>query len=178
MTGQVIGQVMPPWTRGQWALRLVVLAGPVLATVAAGLTGDPPGRLGLGVVVAASLGFALFPESPAGTVAFATVLLTWGLGSSPSTPPGVVLAAGALVAAHVAALLASYGPADLPLDRRLTLTWLVRGAALFLVAPVVWLLARALEGQPEPAGLWVTAVAALAVAAVVATTALGPRSRA
>ncbi|WP_341926580.1 hypothetical protein [Nocardioides psychrotolerans] len=171
----MIGQAIRSWSRGQWALRLVVLTGPVLATWAAGLTGDPPGRLALGVVVVASLGFAVFPESAVGTIAFATVLLTWGLGSSPSTPPEAVLAAGALVASHVSALVVSYGPDDVPLDRRLTLTWLVRGSALFLVAPVVWLLATGLEGQPEPAGLWVAAVAALAVAAVVATTSLGPR---
>jgi len=163
------------WTRGQWALRLVVLIGPVLATLAAGPTGDPPGRFALVVVVATSLGSALAPESPAGTLAFATVLLSWGLGGSAVTPPEVVLAAGALVAAHVAALVVSYGPGDVPLDRRLTLTWLVRGAVLFLVAPVVWLLATALEGQPEPAGLWMTGVAALVVAAVVANTALGSR---
>ena len=165
--------MMRQWSAGQWALRLVVLTGPVLATAAVGLTGDPPSRLALVVVAATSLGFALAPESQAGSLAFATVLLTWGLGSSSSTPPEVLLAAGALLAAHVAALLVSYGPDDLPLDRRLTLTWLVRGAALCLVAPVVWLLAAALEGQPEPAGLWVTAVVALIVAAVAATASLG-----
>ena len=59
------------------------------------------------------------------------------------------------------------------IDRRLTLTWVVRGVLLALVAPLVWLLASAVEGRPEPAGLWVSAVAALAVTAVVATTALG-----
>ena len=49
------------WSAGQWALRLVVLAGPVLATLAAGLTGDPPSRLAVATVAVLSLGFALFP---------------------------------------------------------------------------------------------------------------------
>lgn len=159
---------MRHWTPGQWALRLVVLTGPVLALSAQGLQGDPPGWLPLGLAAALGAAFALHPESPAGTVAFVLVLVSWWDGSGEVGHPSTLLAAAALLASHVAALVASYGPDDVPLDREVTLLWLVRGAAVFLAAPAVWLLADGLRDQPEPTGVWVAGVVAVIAAVLFA----------
>jgi hypothetical protein len=152
---------MRGWTRGQWALRLVVLAGPLLALSAQGLTGDGPRTVTVLLTAALAAGFARYPESPAGTVAFVLVLASWWDGGAGAVEPSALLAAAALVASHVAALLTSYGPDDVPLDRALTLLWLRRGAAVLLAAPAVWLLAQGLRDQPEQAGVWVAGVVAV-----------------
>jgi hypothetical protein len=51
--------------------------------------------------------------------------------------------------------------------------WLTRAAALAAAAPLVWLLAALLRGQPEPPGVWVAAMVAIVIAAVIAAVAFG-----
>ncbi len=46
-----------------------------------------------------------------------------------------------LLAAHVAAVLLSYGPPALPIGTRLLRRWLRRGAVVAVAAPLVWLVA-------------------------------------
>lgn len=169
---------MRHWTPGQWVLRLVVLAGPLLAASAVGLYGDAPGWPLLALVAALGAAFALYPESPAGTATYVLVLVSWWDGTGEVVHASALLAVAALLASHVAALLAAYGPDDLPLDRELTLMWLVRGAAVFLAAPAVWLLADGLRGQVEPTGVWVAGVVAVIAAVLFAIVAGRDQERA
>jgi hypothetical protein len=159
---------MRTWTRGQVALRLVVLAGPLVALLARALGGDAPAVLSVMLVAVSGAAAARYPESPAGTVAAVLVLLSWANGIGTAVPAAAVVAAAGLLAAHVAAVLASYGPDDLPLDRDLTLRWTVRGLVALVAAPVVWALAAALRAQPEPGGVWVAGLCAVIVAVLFA----------
>ena len=74
-----------------------------------------------------------------------------------------------LAAAHVAAVLASYGPATLPIDPRLTRLWLARGLLALVPLPVTWLAVRVLDPELAPSGLWLlTGVAAVGLLLVTA----------
>jgi hypothetical protein len=147
-------------------LRAVVFLGPVVALLATGPAGNWPGGGLVALTLALAGGFAVMPESALGTVVFCVVVVWWGFGME-HVAVEAVGAAAALLAAHLAALLLSYGPAQLPLDGRLLGLWVRRGLLVGLSVPAVWLLATAVDGQPEPPGIWVAAlVAAVAVCAV------------
>ena len=160
-------------TAGQAVLRVLVLLGPVLALLATGLVGVAPAGWLVGLVLALSVAFAAMPESPFGAAAMLVVLAWWGIAFRDGLHPQALVAAAALLVAHVAAVLASYGPGSMPLDRDLARLWVRRGTAVFVVAPAVWLLATALRDQPEPAGIWVAGLAAAFVAILVAAVAFG-----
>lgn len=164
------------WTRGQLVLRVLVLAGPLVALLAAGLQGDSPGRGILVLTAVLGIGAALYPDSQISTVAMLVVLAFWGVVPTDTLHPSSVLAAGALLVAHVAGVLASYGPDDLPLDPTVTVTWVRRAAAVFSAVPLTWLLADGLHSQPEPAGIWVAALLAAIGAVLLAGWALDDRA--
>lgn len=154
---------MTRWPRQQWLLRgaMVVLVAAALLASAPDL---PPTWL-LVLVVALAAGWAWRPESSAGAVAIVLVLAWWGIGADDPLRPGLLGAAVALLGAHVAATLASYGPPHLHVERPLVLLW-GRRAALCCVPPaVVWPVLLVLDDAPEQPGLW--PVALLAVAALV-----------
>ena len=117
-------------TPGQAVLRVLILLGPLLALFASGLAGERPAGWLVALVLALALGFAALPDSPLGTAAMLVVVTWWGLTFRDGLPPQAVLAASGLLVAHVAAVLASYGPGDLPLDRHLVRLWAVRGLAV------------------------------------------------
>ena len=157
---------MNEWTRGSWVLRLLVALGPLVALLASGAGGAPPPVWLVVAVTGLGLGAAVRPESPLGAGAFLLVLARWALGpEQPGPPLAALLAAAGLLVAHVAAVLVSYGPDRLPVDRALLRRWVVRGAGALALAPVAWGLARAVEGRPAPAGVWVAALVAVSVAA-------------
>jgi hypothetical protein len=164
-----------PLTPGQVALRLLVLLGPPLALLATGLAGVAPAGWLVVLVLVLSVGFAAMPDSPFGTVATLVVVAWWGLAFRDGPHPQAVLAAAGLLVAHVAAVLASYGPAELPVDRGLVRLWALRGLAVLASAPAVWVLAVALQGQPEPPGIWVAGLVAACAATLVATVAFAAR---
>jgi hypothetical protein len=154
-------------TPGGWALRAVIALGPPTALLAATPQGfAPPAWLVL-LVVLLSLGFAYLPEQYIGSAALVLVVGWWTIDVRQAMPVSVVVSAGALLAAHVAATLAAYGPRGLPPDRAIVLRWARRGVLVWLVAPLLWLAVDAERGHPTPAGYW---VAGLAVALVVAVT--------
>ena len=155
-------------TPGQVAVRAVIALGPPVALLATGPAGAWPSVLLVALVVVLSVGFAAFPESAVGSAAFVLVLAWWGVGLRDGLHPMALVAAGALVAAHVAAVLAAYGPGDLVPDPGLVRLWLVRGALVFLTAPVLLLVMRALRGAPEPPLLWASAMAAAVAVLVLA----------
>ncbi|HEU5038797.1 MAG TPA: hypothetical protein VFT70_17455 [Nocardioides sp.] len=161
--------------RSQVVLRAVVLLGPVVALLMTGPAGHwPPWWLVLPLTGLAALG-AVAPDSPVVAGAGLLVLVWWTVSLGNGVPVSVLVAAAALLAGHVAALLAAYGPREMALERATVLLWVRRGALVLLAVPGAWLVARVLRGQPEQPGIWVLAVAAACVATVVGTAAVEVR---
>jgi hypothetical protein len=157
-------------TPAGWALHAVVVLGPPVALLAASPQGFVPPVWLLLVVVLASAVFAAFPEQYAGSVAMLLVVGWWAISVRQAMPGGVILAAAALLAAHVAATVASYGPRRLPPDRLVVLRWARRSLLVWLVAPLLWLVVDANRGHATPASYWVAGLAvALVLAVSVAT---------
>jgi hypothetical protein len=157
-------------------LRAVVLVAPVAAL----LCGWPVGRPHLWFValtVVLSIGFAAMPESTLGTACLAAVVLWWALRAGDGVPVTAVPAALLLLAAHVAAVLLAYGPPSSPVGAPVARLWLRRGTVVGGAAPLVWLLAVAVDGQPEPPGVWVAGLACAVVLCVVAAVAVGTRDQ-
>ena len=161
--------MMRRWDPGQWLLRGVVAAGPLAALLATGLAGVTPSWWLVLLVAGLGVGFAALPDSPVGTVTIGAVVLWWGVALGDGLHPAVLLAAGCLVAAHVAATLAALGSDDMVLDPPTMWLWAARGAGVLLVAPALWLLAEGVEGVEEVAGVWLVGL----FAALVATAAAG-----
>jgi hypothetical protein len=160
-------------TAGQAALRALVFFGPPLALLTTGLAGVFPARWLVALVLVLSVAFAAMPDSPFGTAALLVVVAWWGLAFRDGPHPQAVLAAAALLVAHVAAVLASYGPGQMPLDPGLARLWARRGLVVLAISPAVWAVAVVLRGQPEPAGIWVAGLAAAFTAMLVASLAFG-----
>jgi hypothetical protein len=162
------------WPASQVLSRVLMLLGPVVALVAAALADVPPPGWVAALVVAMAIGWVFMPESLIGTLCLALVLGWWGVAELETLPPESLVAAVALLTAHVAAVVASYGPPDMAIDGPTLRLWFGRGALVMIAAPAVWLLAVVLRDQPEPPGVWIAAMVAIAVAGVVATLAFMP----
>jgi hypothetical protein len=166
---------MTGWTRGQLLLRLLVLTGPMLALYATDLVGPAPAGWLVALAAVLCVAFAAMPDSPFGALVMLLVLAWWGVSLRDGLHPEALLAAAGLLAAHLAALVASYGPGDLPVDAAVARTWLVRGVLLLVPAAAVWALAALVRDQPEPPGIWLAGLLASLVAAVVASAAFSVR---
>jgi len=152
------------WGAGQWMLRLVVFLGPVAAVLVRGLAADlPPAWLVL-LVVLLSAGWALAPESMVGAAVLLVAGFTWASGLKHGLPASVLLAAAAMLSAHVAAVLVSYGPPRLPVGSSMVRLWWRRAGLLFLAAPLVWLVGRAVARLPDGTSVAEVWVAGLVVA--------------
>ena len=101
--------------------------------------------------------------------ALLAVLVWWAVAVKGVVQPEVVVAAAALVVAHLAALLASYGPVTLPVDPATLRLWARRGALVLLPAPVAWAVAELLRGEPEQPGIWILGVLGVLVLTVAAS---------
>lgn len=166
------------WTRGQWVLRLLILLAPVVALLAQWPSAGAPRPWLVGLTAVLAAGFALVPESVVGVVVLLVVALSWVNGLEHRLPVGALVAAAALVVAHVAALLASYGPVRMPVSAPVARLWAWRGALVFVSAPVVWLLAVGVRELPDSGTVWVagTAVAlSVIVVAAAVTQATAPQ---
>jgi hypothetical protein len=161
------------WSPSQLVARLLVLLGPMVALFAATAADAPPTGWLAVLVLGLSLGWACYPESGVGTLALGLVLFWWVRSDQTDLSAALLIAALALLVAHIAALLAAYGPPEMAVDAPTARLWLTRGAALFVAAPVVWLLALLLRDQPEPPGVWIAGMVAIVVAAIVAAVAIG-----
>ena len=159
----------------QFVLRAVVFLGPVVAVLATGPAGNWPPWWAVGTVLVLSAGGARSPDSSFVSAAVLVGVMWWILALSDGLHPAVLVAAGALVVTHVAALVASYGPGTMPIDPALVRLWLRRGALVLLTVPAAWGVARLLRGDPEQPGIWVLGVVATLAATVVATTVLTGR---
>ena len=157
------------WSRGQWALRLLVLLGPVVALLAQWPSLGPPKVWLVALTVVLAAGFALVPESVVGAVVLLLVAFSWVNGLEHRLPVGALVAAAGLLVSHLAALVASYGPSRLPVSPWVARLWVRRGAVLFLSAPAVWLLAVGVRRLPDSGSVWVLGlVVALSVVVVTA----------
>lgn len=161
-------------TPARVVLRGVVLVAPVLAMLAARPQDVPSGWF-LALTVVLSIGFAAMPESALGTMCLGLVVLWWMLAAADGVPAGAVPAALLLLAAHVASVLLSYGPARLPVGAELLRRWLLRAAGVGVAAPLVWLVALAVDGRPEPPGIWVSGLVCAVVVCIVAAVAVTVR---
>jgi hypothetical protein len=162
-------------SRSQLVLRALIALGPVVAVLAAGPAGHWPPWWMLAVTIVFAGGFAAFPESPFGVGAILVVLAWWVAGLDDGLHPAVLVAATALLVTQVAAVLASYGPGEMPVEPALLWLWVRRGALALLGVPLVWGLALILRDEPEQPGVWVVGVAAGLVATVAAAVALTAR---
>ena len=161
-------------TRARLLLRGVLLVAPVLAVLAA-RPEDVPNGWFLALTLVLSVGFAAMPESALGTMCLGVVVFWWMLAAADGVPVGAVPAALLLLAAHVASVLLSYGPSKLPVGAALLGRWLRRAAGVAVAAPLVWLVAVAVDGQPEPPGIWVSGLVCAVVVCIVAAIAVTVR---
>lgn len=164
--------MMAEWSRGQWAVRMVALGCPVLALLCTGPAGVWPRPWLVGLVAVLSAAYARQPETGVGTAALGAVLVWWGLAFRDGLHAWALASAVLLVAAHVAGLMASYGPAGLGVDPGTVRLWVRRGALVLLVSPLVLGAAVLLRGRPDAAGAWVVGLGVALVAMVVASIAL------
>ena len=158
-------------------LRATVFVGLLVALLMTGPAGHwPPWWLVAAFAGLAALAAAT-PDSPVVSGAGLLVLVWWSVSLGDGVPASVLVAAVALVVAHVAALLASYGPREMPVDRATVLLWARRAGLVLLTVPAAWLADRALRGEPEQPGIWVLGVGAACVATIVGTAAIEVRGR-
>lgn len=155
-------------TPGQAALRVVMVAGTMVALFATAAAGPAPAPWLVVLVAVVALWWAAFPESTAGSGALLLVVAWWGIGLRDGLHPAAVAAAAALLAAHLAALVASYGPGTVALDPAVLRLWGRRGLLVLLPAPAVWALTEAVDGRAEPPGIWMAGLAAALGAVLVA----------
>lgn len=168
----------PIWTSmspGQWAARATIAAMPVLALLCLGLADASVPRWLLVVVALTSLGWAASPESTGGLAVVAVIVIWWGIQLGSDLDPLVLPAAAALLIAHVASVLVSYGPRTMRLDPDLVRLWVRRAALVYLPAPLLYLLAARVDGLSPPAGVWAAGLAATFCAIAAASVILSGR---
>lgn len=158
------------WRGGSqvWTLRAVVVLAPLLACLLTGVVGPAPAVWFVLLLLVLSVGWAVFSESAVG-VAVLTLALTWwavGPEGDEALHPVVVAAAACLVAAHLAALLLSYAPAEAVLSRALLVLWVRRGLIVLLSVPVLLGAALLLRGDVDVAGAWTAGLVGVTAATV------------
>jgi hypothetical protein len=167
--------MIPRWSPGQWLLRGAIVLCPLGAVLAGIPAGATPGAFFFLVLLVLSLLFALFPASQAGVLVLLMPVIWWAVAPDDPLHPMCMVAAGALLACHVAGLLASYGPDRLPVDPALARLWLRRAVLVLVPVPALWAAADALAGEQERPAMWVAGLAVAGVAAVASTMVFGER---
>jgi hypothetical protein len=160
-----------------WVLRVLAALGPVVALLAGVPQGYTPSTFMVVVVVVGGVLFALAPEHFVGAVVMGLVVLWWATEVGDAIPVSSVVAAAALLTAHVAATLLGLGPSRVVLDPSVVTQWARRALLVWLAALVVWLVADAFSGRPTPTTFWLAGLAAALVGAVVAGLVLPARSQ-
>lgn len=144
-------RVLPPGVSVPAAvLRSLVLALPCAALALA--LPEVPHWAVIAGVVSSGLVWARTPDHAIGV---APLVLVAGWWAAHGVLDWRVLVVGVLLlAAHLAATLASYGPATLAVDVRLVRLWLGRGLLALVPMPVAWFAVRGLGTTTAPPGLW------------------------
>ena len=155
---------------GQWAARAAVAVMPLAALLCLARADDAAPLWLVVVVATTSVYWAAVPESAVGAPVLAVVAVCWGVRTGGDVDPLVLPAAGALLVAHVAAVVASYGPATMHLDGAVVRLWVRRAELVFHPVPAVYLLAVWAEDGSPPAAVWLVGLgctfAAIAVASI------------
>ncbi|GAA5156502.1 hypothetical protein GCM10023340_44570 [Nocardioides marinquilinus] len=151
------------WPASHRVLRLVVLAGPLVALACSVVASEPARWWVWPLVALLAVGWAAAPGSGVGGLTLAAVVVRWAQADGDALHVAVVPAAAALLAAHVAALLCATAPPGAALDRRVARLWAGRAAGVLVAAPVLWLLAGALRDGGRPDALWPAALAVVLV---------------
>jgi len=157
------------WSRSQRALRAVAAVCPVLALLCTGPAGVWPRPWLVGLALLLGLLYGGRPESGVGLGALGLVLVWWGLAFDDGLHAWALPSAALLVGAHLAGLLASYGPGGLRVEAGLVRLWVRRGLLVLTISPIVLLAALLLRDRPDTPGMWVAGLAAALVAMVVAS---------
>ena len=162
--------------RWVWLLRAVVAVAPVLAVLLTAPVGTAPSPWFAVPLGALAASWAVFPESVAGIVVLALSVGWWAVGppGDDALHPAAVGAAACLVAAHVAAVLASYGPAQARVPRRLQELWLRRALLVLLPVPALLAAARLLRGDVDVAGAWIAGLLGVLLATALCLLAVRP----
>ncbi|HEX3929126.1 MAG TPA: hypothetical protein VHW64_00365 [Nocardioides sp.] len=152
---------------------LLVRAVILIAPLAAILSGVPQGyRPPLWLVAAVGiLGFAAAaaPDHYVGSAALILVVAWWVTAIGSALPLSSVAAAGALLASHVAATVAAYGPRYLSPDRGIALLWVRRGVALWAASALTWVVVVAGSGRATSTAYWVAGLVVVLALVVFAT---------
>jgi hypothetical protein len=157
------------WPRTTWVLRVLVLLLPVAALLVA-----LPQWPDTTVVVLVVLGSARWAWLPDDLVGALVLVLVGGWWAVHGTTDARLLAVGVLLlAAHVAATLASYGPGTLDPGRVLVRLWVRRGLLALVPLVVAFGAVRLLDAGLAPPGLWTVALAATVVLLLAASRATG-----
>jgi hypothetical protein len=155
--------------RGGWLLRLVILLAPLAALLAGAPQGYLPPPWLVVVLAIFSFAFAAMPEHYVGSASLVIVVVWWVLNTHGRLPASSILAAGALVVAHLAGTTAAYGPQTVDPDPGVLLLWLRRGVLLWAVAALTWFVVDSETGRATSAAYWVVGLAAALALAVVVT---------
>lgn len=131
-----------------WLCRVLVVVGPQVALWSTSTWNRPGIAIAL-MVMLASAGQVVVPESMIGAVALALPVLWWVLVSPPGPTWSLPVASAALVAAHVAGVLLESGPAHVRLSRGVVRRWVARGALAWGAALLVWAAAAGLDRAPR-----------------------------
>lgn len=156
---------MREWSRGQWVLRATVLAGVVLALLAPAVDGRRPATFLLVVGLALGLLSAALPDRHVLAAASIWVLISWARTDPHALGVSAGVGAVGLLAAHLSAGLAAYGPGRMSPDRGLLRLWTIRGV-LLLVPALVVALVGSLVGDRGGEALWIAAGAVVVVLAI------------
>ena len=158
----------------QAVLRAGVVVGGLLPLVAASAAGARlPQWIQVSVLLLA-LVHALRPESLAGVGVLLGAAYAWALVPD-SLSPLVLLTAGGMVLAHVAAVVAAQGPARMRVDLAQARSWFLRGVGLWLAAATVWLLGMLLVDAPRGRLVYAGGLVLFTATALITTWLLGVR---
>lgn len=156
--------VAPGTTRAVVLLRVLVLALPCLALATA--APEVPHWFVLLAVPVSAAAWARMPDHAVGIVPLALVGGWWA--AREVVDWRVLVVAVLLLAAHVCAVLLSYGPGTLALDGRLVRLWVRRALLALVPAPLAWLAVRGIDPAQAPPWLWL-ATATLTALLMLAT---------
>jgi hypothetical protein len=154
-------------------LRAVIFLGPLVALLAGSPQGHTPEPWLVAVVGILAFTFASMPEHYVGSVVLTIVVVWWVLDVRDGLPLTAVGAAAALLATHVAATVAGYGPPQLAPDGAAIRLWSRRAVLLWVTAPLTWVVVDAEAGRATSASYWVLGLT-IGLVLVVLVTSLYP----
>lgn len=154
----------------RWLFAAVAIAAAVLAAAAAELAADGHSTRIILVVALGAAVTAAIPDSHAGLLVIAVVVLRWAFGVDDVATPWSFVAAIGLAVFHTVVALMAVTPPSAVVDRCLLRRWLRRTGALTVVTAAVWASTTALHHQQlaGSAPLTFAALAALTAAVAVA----------